>query len=74
MRILVVNLTKMVDDSGGLAKVTCTFSNEMKRRGHTVSLVYSDEKIGDFYYPLDDGIPFYDIRHFQGSLFRILGI
>lgn len=67
MRILVVNLTKMVDDSGGLAKVTCTFSNEMKRRGHTVSLVYSDEKIGDFYYPLDDGIPFYDIRHFQGQ-------
>ncbi|MBM6701567.1 glycosyltransferase [Megasphaera elsdenii] len=67
MKILVVNLTKMVDDSGGLAKVTCAFSNEMKRRGHTVSLVYSDEKIGDFYYPLDDGIPFYDIRHFQGQ-------
>ena len=67
MRILVVNLTKMVDDSGGLAKVTCTFSNEMKRRGHTVGLVYSDEKIGNFYYPLDDGIPFYDIRHFQGQ-------
>lgn len=67
MKILVVNLTKMVDDSGGLAKVTCAFSNEMKRRGHTVSLVYSDEKIGNFYYPLDDGIPFYDIRHFQGQ-------
>ena len=45
MKILVVNLTKMVDDSGGLAKVTCAFSNGMKRRGHTVSLVYSDEKI-----------------------------
>ena len=38
MRILVANLTKMVNDSGGLAKVTCAFSNEMKRRGHFVSM------------------------------------
>lgn len=34
----------MVDDSGGLAKVTCEFSNEMKHRGHSVTMVYSDEK------------------------------
>lgn len=67
MKILVANLTKMVDDSGGLAKVTCTFSNEMKRRGHDVSLVYSDVQIGDFYYFLDKSIPCYDLRHFEGE-------
>ena len=42
MKILLANLTKMVDDSGGLAKVTSAFANEMKRRGHDVALVYSD--------------------------------
>lgn len=67
MNILVVNLTKMVDDSGGLAKVTCEFSNEMKRRGYSVTMVYSDEKEGDFYYPINGDIPCYDIRHFEGE-------
>ena len=67
MNILLANLTKMVDDSGGLAKVTCSFANEMKRRGHIVSLVYSDIQTGKFYYSLDSGIPAYDIRHYKGQ-------
>lgn len=41
MRILLANLTKMVNDIGGIAKVTAIFANEMQRRGRTVSLVYS---------------------------------
>lgn len=67
MKILLANLTKMVNDSGGLAKVTCEFANEMKRRGHEVSLVYSDVQTGEFYYPLHDGIPTMDIRHYKGQ-------
>lgn len=67
MNILLANLTKMVDDSGGMAKVTCDFANEMQHRGHRVSLVYSDVKQGDFYYPLHKGIPAIDIRHFKGQ-------
>lgn len=67
MNILLANLTKMVGDSGGMAKVTCAFAHEMKKRGHRVSLVYSDVQTGDFYYPLDDGIPAYDIRHYKGK-------
>lgn len=67
MNILLANLTKMVDDSGGMAKVTCDFANEMQRRGHRVSLVYSDVKQGNFYYPLHEGIPAIDIRHFKGQ-------
>ena len=39
MRILLANLTKMVGDTGGLAKVTAAFANEMQRRDHEVSLV-----------------------------------
>ena len=48
MNILLANLTKMVDDSGGMAKVTCAFAHEMKVRGHQVSLVYSGVQTGDF--------------------------
>ena len=71
MRILLANLTKMVEDTGGLAKVTSAFANEMQRRGYTVSLVYSDEKEGDFYYPLEPGIPAYDICHYKGQNIQI---
>ena len=67
MNILLANLTKMVGDSGGMAKVTCAFAHEMKIRGHQVSLVYSDIQKGDFYYPLDEGVSVYDIRHYKGQ-------
>ena len=70
MRILLANMAKMVEDTGGLAKVTSAFANEMQRRGHTVSLVYSDVRKGDFYYPLNPGIPAYDVCHFKGQNIR----
>lgn len=38
MNVLLVNLAKMVGYSGGMQKVACSFANEMKRRGHQVSL------------------------------------
>lgn len=67
MNILLANLTKMVGDTGGLAKVTSAFANEMTRRGHQVSLVYSDEQEGEFYYSIDGNVPCYDIRHYKGG-------
>lgn len=67
MNILLANLTKMVGDTGGLAKVTSAFANEMTRRGHQVSLVYSDEQEGEFYYSIDGKVPCYDIRHYKGE-------
>ena len=67
MNILLANLSKMVGHSGGAAKVTCNFANEMKCRGHQVSLAYSDIQMGKFFYPIDEGIPFYDIRHYKGQ-------
>lgn len=56
MKILLANFTKMVNDSGGLAKVTSAFANEMAARGHDVSILYSDEKHGDFFYPVKDAV------------------
>ncbi|MCF2584147.1 glycosyltransferase [Mitsuokella multacida] len=67
MNILLANLTKMVGDSGGMAKVTCEFAHEMKKRGHQVALVYSDVRTGAFCYPWDQDIPAYDIRHYKGQ-------
>lgn len=67
MNILLANLSKMVGHSGGAAKVTCNFANEMKCRGHQVSLAYSDIQMGKFFYPIDEGIPVYDIRHYKGQ-------
>lgn len=62
MRILLANFTKMVNDSGGLAKVTSAFANEMVKRGHEVGLLYSDEKQGDFFYPVNDKVKCFNLK------------
>ena len=62
MRILLCNLTKMVNEHGGLAKATCSFANEMTNRGHEVSLLYSDELSGNFFYHIDNAVGVYNAR------------
>lgn len=62
MKILLANFTKMVNDSGGLAKVTSAFANEMAARGHDVSILYSDEKHGDFFYPVKEAVRCYNLK------------
>ena len=57
----------MVDDSGGLAKVTSAFANEMHNRGHDVNLIYADEKDGEFFYPIDKEVACYDARLQNGK-------
>ena len=72
MHILLANFTKMVNDSGGLAKVTCAFANEMLKRGHKVSLLYSDEKEGDFFYPIDGSAALYNLKKKEnGSIIKV---
>lgn len=63
MRIMLANFTKMVNDTGGMAKVTVSFANEMVRRGHDVSLMHSDEKGGDFFFQVDSRVRLYNIKH-----------
>ena len=67
MNILLVNTTKMVGDTGGLAKVTSAFANEMHKRGHQVSVIYANERSGDFFFPIDEDIKCYDVRLQNGK-------
>ena len=67
MNILLVNTTKMVEDTGGLAKVTSAFANEMHKRGHTAPVIYADERSGDFFFPIDENIKCYDVRLQDGK-------
>ena len=43
------------------------FANEMARRWHTVTTIYSDDHAGDFFYPLDERVTAYNLRHFRGQ-------
>lgn len=67
MKIMLANFAKMVQDSGGLAKVTCAFANEMVKRGHEVTLVYSDDKEGDFFFPISEQVVCFNLRHYKGK-------
>lgn len=67
MNILLANFAKMVNDSGGLAKVTCAFAKEMHERGHQVTLVYSDDKEGDFFFDVPEGVQCYNLHHYNGK-------
>ena len=67
MKLLLANLSDMVDDTGGLAKVHCSFANEMKRRGHDVAMVFCDDKIGKPFFPVDDGVELYNLQHYEDT-------
>lgn len=68
---MLANFTKMVNDSGGMSKVMCAFANELVRRGHRVTIVYSDDKDGKFYYPIDKSIVCYDLRNLDGKRIKL---
>ena len=71
MKILMTNFTKMVNDSGGVAKVCCAFANEMVKRGHKVSIIHSDEKTGKFFFPVDKKVTCYNAKqNIDGSLIK----
>ena len=71
MKILMTNFTKMVNDSGGVAKVCCAFANEMVKRGHQVSIIHSDEKTGKFFFPIDEKVTCYNAKqNADGSLIK----
>lgn len=66
MKILLANFAKMINDSGGLAKVTCAFAKEMYQRGYEVSLVYSDDNEGNFFFEVPEAVKCYNLRHYKG--------
>jgi glycosyltransferase involved in cell wall biosynthesis len=70
MRLMLANFAKMIGDTGGAAKVFAAFANEMTRRGHEVSMVYSDDREGEFFYKVVDQVRTFNLRHYQGSDIR----
>lgn len=71
MKILLANFTKMINDTGGTAKVNCAFANEMAKHGHEVAMVYSDDREGDFFFPVLPGIKRWNIRHYGGKALKL---
>lgn len=71
---MLANFAKMINATGGLAKVTCAFANEMCRRGHDVSLVYCDEREGNFFYPVTDEVTRINLCHYKNwhSMFPLM--
>jgi len=57
----------MVDDTGGAAKVHCSFANAMKQRGHDVAMVFCDDKVGKPFFSVDDGIELYNLQHYEDT-------
>lgn len=71
MRILMTNFTKMVGDSGGVAKVACAFANEMVERGHEVSIIHSDEKDGEFFFSINKQVKVFNAKkNIDGSIIK----
>lgn len=70
MKIMLANFAKMANDSGGLAKVTVSFANEMVRRGHEVLLAYIDENNGKFFYHIDDAVKLNNLCWQNGRCIR----
>lgn len=48
---------------GGVEKVTCNLANALHRRGHQVTILFRDSKLGHAYFPLDEGIPEHNILY-----------
>lgn len=48
---------------GGVEKVTCSLANALHRRGHQVTILFRDSKLGHAYFPLDEGIPEHNILY-----------
>jgi glycosyltransferase involved in cell wall biosynthesis len=70
MRVMLANLSKMVGDAGGLAKVTSSFANEMIARGHSIGIVHSDEEKNDFFYTTDCQVQLYNVRNINGHILK----
>ena len=70
MKILLANFSKMVQDSGGAAKVNCAFANEMNRRGHEILMMYMDEREGEFFFQIDKNIKTCNLQRLSGKIIR----
>lgn len=65
MKILLANITPVIDIIGGVERIFCDMANELAEKGHEISLLYSDNKEGKPYFRLSEGIKCYNLRHLK---------
>lgn len=85
MHVLEINFWPVINSAGGAERVFCNMANELTIRGHKVSAVCFDNKIGMPFYPLAEEVNFYNLhkmgkpikppkwRKISRELFRIFG-
>lgn len=61
MKILLVNMWRVVNAKGGTEKVFCNMANELARRGHTVKAICSDPLEGKPGFFLSDQVEFCNV-------------
>lgn len=66
VNLLLADLHKFVGYSGGIEHVLSRMAAAMKDRGYTVSVVMADEKSGDPFYPLPEGVKLYNLFKMEG--------
>lgn len=58
MRILMVNLWKMINSAGGAEKVFCEMANMLSERGHSVTAIAFDKNKGKPFYAVNENVKF----------------
>lgn len=71
MKVCLLNHAKLVGDSGGLAKVNIDFANALSKRGYEVVSVHSDDREGDFFYPLSENVRTYNLQKVAGHIVKM---
>lgn len=67
MKIMLIDVYKIVNYAGGIEHVLCDFANEFSRRGHKVSIVCLDIEKGTPLYPLYNNVKFVNLCYEHGK-------
>lgn len=62
-KICIVSGHRFIKSSGGVERVLVNLSNELYRRGDKVTLLCAENKTGVPFYPLDEGVSFYNTKY-----------
>ncbi len=71
MKILFVVTSRVIKDTGGVARAISTFANEFVKRGHQAECVCMREQKGGFYFPLDTRARFTNLFYQKAPFNRL---
>ncbi|MGL5207426.1 MAG: glycosyltransferase [Acidaminococcaceae bacterium] len=63
VRILEIYFGTLINSAGGAERVFCNMANELAERGHAISTVCFEDKKGIPFYPLAEGVAFYNLQN-----------